>query len=155
MGFCTLQVQDDQYFQTQYDLKKTCTNPECINENDVKVISAMKNYILFFENMECTDSINSKIDEVLHSKVRNYRCEECAVHLKEEYVITSTPHILTVHLSQHVFDYPIDEEVEVGGQQYELKSVIYFGEAHFICRFNHNKSVYEYDGNARNGLIHK
>lgn len=158
MGFCKIQIQNDvndQYFQLNYDLHKTCNNQECVHKNDEKIISAIKNDILFFDPMKCTDSINSKIDEFLHSKVRHYRCEECGEYLQELYVTTSVPHILTIHLTPLDFSYPIDEEVEVGGQIYELKSVIYFSDAHFICRFNHDKCVYEYDGYARKGLIHE
>jgi hypothetical protein len=158
LGFCAVQIQDDineQYFQLNYNIHRKCINQECLKKDEEKIISAMKDYILFFDAMQCTDSISSKVNEVIHSRVRHYRCEECEARLDELYVVTSTPHILTVHLTSLNFSHPIDEEIEVGGQKYELKSVIYFGGAHFICRFNHEKSVYEYDGYARKGLIHK
>ena len=92
-------------------------------------------------------SINYMAVEEIISCRRNIRSSSaCRLPLNEEIQIIRFLHVLTCQLTQKELAYDIDREIIVFGQCYELSSVIYLGDLHFVTRSMINGVVKEYDG---------
>ena len=97
--------------------------------------------------LDHTVSINHMAVEEIKTCRRNIRrCSACRLSLSEEIKIVRFPHVLTCQLTQKELAYDIDREIIVFGQCYELSSVIYLGDSHFVTRSMINGVVNEYDG---------
>ena len=139
---------ENEYFRLVYNVSTICKS-DCCKKCGIqkKVEVDFTEGLNFNLALDHTISINHMVVEEIMTCRRNIRnCSSCKLPLNEEIQILRFPRVLTCQLTQKELTYDIDREIMVFDQRYELSSVIYYGDSHFVTRSMINGVVKEYDG---------
>ena len=139
---------ENEYFRLVYNVRTICKSDECKKCGIQKAVEVDFTEGLNF-NLELDHTVNINhmaVEEIMTCRRNIRRCSSCRLPLSEEIQIVRFPHVLTCQLTHRELAYDIDREIIVFGQCYELSSVIYLGDSHFVTRSMINGIVKEYDG---------